>query len=98
MNNERVYEYEQNCLRLERVKKQIRSQEVMDWLALLSQYRIVQHQKFIKLLLIFMGYQERDIIKKYTSELDWLKIRSYFVNEEFINKIISWNHRFIFKT
>ena len=35
-------------------------------------------------------------MKKYSSDIDWLKIREYFINEEFINKILSWNHRYYY--
>ena len=45
------------------------------------------------MLLIFLGYQEEEISEKYSSELDWLKIRSLFVSEAFIAKMLDMNHR-----
>lgn len=40
-----------------------------------------------------MGYSKEEIIIKNTDKLDWIKFRSLFNNDEFIQKIINYNHR-----
>jgi hypothetical protein len=62
MSYERIYDYEQNVLRLEKVKKQIKSKEVQDWLQILSQYQVVQYPELLKTILLFLGYELSEIV------------------------------------
>ena len=41
-----------------------------------------------------MGYKNEDLLIKNSDKFDWIKYRSLFSNDEFIQKIVNYNHRY----
>ncbi|CAD8127048.1 unnamed protein product [Paramecium sonneborni] len=88
--NEKLFQYEVDCLRLERLREKLSDKEFIQPLLNLNNCRIIKFNSIIQSGLYLIGSNKADINLPDTNRLN---IRKLVLDENLIQQIVSYNHR-----
>lgn len=91
--NEKQLLYEQEHGKWEKVIEQLKQEQVKGYIQTLSKFRVLKYSQLLQIILIFLGYEKKQINIEGTNQLDWKNVKLMLNDEQFFNKIFGYNYK-----
>lgn len=86
--------YEVEMAKWEKVVAHLQQDNVKEYLALLSHFRVIKYAGLLQGLLLFLGYSKADINLPGTNVLDWKNVRTLLAKKEsFLDKVLAYDFK-----
>lgn len=89
---EKEFNYQLECFKLEKLIQIITTKEVKDWVFRLAKYRVVKYLAVFQSIWFLLGKTKEEVNLPGTAMVNW-KIAKNFINEEFFQQVINFEHR-----